>query len=195
MKQFYTYIFRDPSRNSEPFYVGKGTGDRFKRHFSRSDKHPLTHRLQAMRRLSIEVSIEIINCIDAEHAFFVEECLIDVFGRKDLRTGPLLNLTAGGEGRRQWSAKMINEHKAKITGQKRSAETKLKMSISAKKVIRGARGPRPGIGGRKPGCEITDKHRAKLATAQTGKKQSEETKAKISATRKETERRKKLQTT
>lgn len=103
MTQFYTYIYRDPSRlNSKGFpeeiYVGKGFDERAYTHLARKDKHEFVHRLQKMKRLGIAPSIEIINAIDEDHAFFLEKCLIAVIGRKDLGKGPLLNLTDGGEG-------------------------------------------------------------------------------------------------
>lgn len=95
---FYTYIYRDPSRNNEAFYVGKGSRSRAYQHLKRNDHHPFTHRLQLMKRNGVEPHIEIINAIDEDHAFFMEECCIQVLGRKDLGKGSLLNLSDGGKG-------------------------------------------------------------------------------------------------
>ena len=103
MTQFYTYIYRDPSRLNakgfpEEIYVGKGFDNRAYVHLARKDKHEFVYRLQKLKRLGIAPSIEIINALDEDHALFMEVCLIDVIGRKDLGKGPLLNLTDGGEG-------------------------------------------------------------------------------------------------
>ena len=96
--RFYTYIYRDPSRNNEPFYVGKGTKRRAWSHLTRTDKHPFTYRLVKMKREGVSPDIEIIPALDEAHAYFMEECCIEVFGRKDLNKGPLLNLNDGGRG-------------------------------------------------------------------------------------------------
>ena len=32
MKKYYVYLLTDPRKNNEPFYCGKGTGDRWKSH-------------------------------------------------------------------------------------------------------------------------------------------------------------------
>lgn len=96
--KFYIYIYRDPSRDNEPIYVGKGRGKRAWRHLNRKGRHPFIQRLQFMFKLGIKPDIEIIYALDEGHAFFMEECCISVIGRKDLGKGPLLNLTNGGEG-------------------------------------------------------------------------------------------------
>ena len=98
MTQYYTYVYKDPLKNMEPFYVGKGNGKRLYRHLSRKDKHPLTQRLQKMLREGNKPDIEIINVTCENTAFRLEMFLINQYGRKDLGTGPLLNLTDGGEG-------------------------------------------------------------------------------------------------
>jgi hypothetical protein len=134
-------------------------------------------------------TIEIIEAIDEDHAKLLEVCLIEVIGRADLGRGPLLNLTDGGDGRTTWNDQQKKDHSAKITGQKRSEETKSLMSRSAQK--RCETKPRVGNngGGRKKGSITSVEHRQKLAEAQRGRKQSEATKAKIAATRRGTEAR------
>ena len=95
---FYTYIYYDPSRDNEPFYIGKGTNDRAWSHKHRTDIHPFVQRLQFMKKNSIIPVIGLYAGIDEEFAFLLEEELIQKFGRKDLGLGPLLNLTDGGGG-------------------------------------------------------------------------------------------------
>ena len=157
---FYAYIFRDPSRNMEPFYVGKGTGPRWKRHFISKRKSPLVQRLMFMKRNDVQPDVEVIDALCEEHAKFLEICLIQVLGRKDLNKGTLLNLTDGGDGRTTWSEVQKKEHSAKITGQKRTQETRKQMSMSAK--------------------NASAKRLAHPNAGMKGKKQSEETRRKIS---------------
>lgn len=96
--KFYTYIYRDPSRNNEPIYIGKGKKNRAWDHLRIKRKNPFIQRLQLMKKNNIVPSIEIIDALDESHAFLMEESLIEIIGRKDLGRGSLLNLTDGGEG-------------------------------------------------------------------------------------------------
>lgn len=128
---FYTYIYYDPSRNNEPIYVGKGKKGRAWNHMKRVDKHPFTQRLQLMKKNNIEPIIDIIDALDESHAFFMEECCIQVIGRKDLGLGSLLNLTNGGEG-----ASGSKGH----VGLKRSCMAKKRMSIVKKGKPNGRKG-------------------------------------------------------
>lgn len=114
---FYAYIYRDPRKNNEPFYVGKGTGARAYSHLKRSDSGFVANRIRKMLREGVDPIIEITTAIDEEHAFFLEKCLISVLGRYDLGLGPLLNLTDGGEG---------------ASGYIASPETRLRKSIAHK---------------------------------------------------------------
>src|ERR1039458_5353010 len=102
MTQYYTYIYKDPSRDyygkPEPFYVGKGSGKRSRVHFQRTDYCEFVHRLQKLKRNGIEPIItKIIVGANEEFALGIETMLIKRIGRKDLGTGPLLNLTNGGD--------------------------------------------------------------------------------------------------
>lgn len=95
---FYAYVLRDP-RTATPFYVGKGAGQRFERHLrGRSHNRRVRMMIESIRRDGYKPAVEVIAALDESHAFLLEECLIDVFGRRDLLTGPLFNETAGGEG-------------------------------------------------------------------------------------------------
>ncbi len=140
--KFYAYIYRDPSRNNESIYAGKGKNGRAWSHLKSKKKHPFIQRLQFMKKNNIEPSIEIIDALDESHAFFMEECLIEIIGRKDLGKGTLLNLTDGGEGvsGRIWSDAQKAAHSTNRTGEKnplfgikRSDDTKLKIGTSQPK--------------------------------------------------------------
>lgn len=128
MTKFYTYVFRDPSRNNEPIYVGKGQGSRAKRHLSRRDRHPFTQRLQKMAKEGVVPDIEIISAFDEEHALFMEECLISLFGRKDLGKGSLLNLADGGQKAHNLGPETLQYMSAKLKGRTRTLETCERMS-------------------------------------------------------------------
>ena len=107
MSTFYTYLYIDPTRShprrpeGEPIYVGKGTKRRAWVHLKRNDKHPLTNRLKSLKKKGVEpIIVFLAKDIDEELAFMVEEEAIELYGRKDLKTGTLLNLNGGGEGGR-----------------------------------------------------------------------------------------------
>ena len=96
---FYTYIY---SHSNIPFYVGKGQGNRAYKHLKRTDRHPMTQKLNKLHKQGIEPVVEIINASNEVSAFWLERCLIAAFGRKEAGTGTLLNLTDGGEGSVGW---------------------------------------------------------------------------------------------
>lgn len=95
--RFYVYLYLDPERNAEPIYVGKGCGRRYKHHLTRTDKHPLTHRLRKMLSNNVEPIIEVFDGFTEEEALVIESQIIAEIGRKNLGSGSLLNLTDGGE--------------------------------------------------------------------------------------------------
>lgn len=163
MRDFYVYIIVDPSKNYEPVYVGKGTGNRAFTHLNRKDKHPLTLRLSKMRNKNIEPKFSFYSCESEELAFFIEEELIQKYGRKDKKTGPLLNLTDGGEG--ICGRIVTNETRKKLSialrGKVLSEEHKQKLSKSGK--------------GKKRSQEVIEK----IRSCHIGKKRSTETCEKI----------------
>ena len=146
--QFFTYIYRDPTRNLEPFYVGKGLKYRIK---SKKNKK-VEERRTYLKNNGFELNIEIIPALDESHSFFLEECLIKIYGRRDLGTGTLWNFTNGGEGISGY--KHTNSAKEKIqkrhAGSKRSIETSRNISNSL-------------VGKKKP--PITENHRKNLSTS------------------------------
>jgi hypothetical protein len=123
---FYVYIYLDPRKpgkfsyertteefgyekidevfDFEPFYIGKGLGKRINLHlkkvqrgkFSNSPKNQKINKLIKIGLLPIISKIK-ENLIE-EEAFNFEKQFIRVIGRHDLKLGPLLNLTFGGEG-------------------------------------------------------------------------------------------------
>jgi hypothetical protein len=103
---YYTYAYL--RKDGTPYYIGKGRG---KRAFSKARRNspPPQERILFLKKNLTE-----------EEAFRHEVYMIAVFGRKDLGTGILRNLTDGGEGA---SGKVVSEEtRAKTRGKKRPPE-------------------------------------------------------------------------
>lgn len=96
---YYVYVYRDP-RTAAPIYVGKGSGTRaFFHQRSRRTNRGLQEILRNLRASGLKPFVEIVKEFDVEReAFAFEKCLIECFGRRDLGTGSLVNLSDGGEG-------------------------------------------------------------------------------------------------
>jgi len=99
---FYVYVYRDPrpTKNKQPVYIGKGTGDRDLSHWSRgSHNKPLQDFLSHLKANNLKAIIErVFETKNEEEAFAKEMQLIELYGRRDLKTGSLFNRTDGGEG-------------------------------------------------------------------------------------------------
>lgn len=108
---FYVYIYFDPricceyiidniKYNYKPVYVGKGTGNRYKAHLNKRKKNYRLHNLiHHLKCLGVDPVYHIIKEFDNEHdAHLYEKHLIESIGRADRDSGPLFNLTDGGEG-------------------------------------------------------------------------------------------------
>jgi hypothetical protein len=115
--EFYTYLWL--REDGTPYYVGKGSG---KRAFISSGH--VVRRPQKER-------IVIYPALSEEEAFETEAVLIWYYGRKDLGTGCLRNLTDGGEGGIagiKISEQSKDKKKKSLTGQRRSIATRKIMS-------------------------------------------------------------------
>ncbi len=92
MNKFYVYAYlRHPPSEAgiigSPYYIGKGSGRRAFR------KHKAAKPPQDSSRIQI-----ISQKLPEEKALQLEACLINLYGRVDLGTGCLYNLTDGGQG-------------------------------------------------------------------------------------------------
>lgn len=186
MNTFYTYIYKDPSRNNHVIYVGKGQGKRAYEHRFRKDKHPFVQRLQKMKKNGVEPLIEFLcENVDEELALLCEIEAIDLYGRKDLGKGSLLNLTDGGEGhsgyvqstntRLKRSASLKNvakteEHKAAIKLGIYNSPNKPGVPVGHKQTVE----HRNNLSAARIGEEHSAQHNAKVSAALTGRKQSPE---------------------
>ena len=124
--KFYVYVYRDPrpSKNSQPVYVGKGTGDRDLSHWSRgSHNKPLQDFLSHLRGRNMTALVErVFETDDEQEAFAKEMQLIELYGRRDLKTGTLFNRTDGGEGPsghvKTEAQKLVDKHGTEINWKK-----------------------------------------------------------------------------
>lgn len=107
-QKFYVYIYLDPrvlydkhGFTNEPFYVGKGQGNRFKYHLRCSNRlnNYMNDRVSAILHEGTAPIILFLHHTDDEQdAYTVETEWIHKLGRSSNGTGPLLNLTDGGAG-------------------------------------------------------------------------------------------------
>jgi hypothetical protein len=111
----YTYLWL--REDGSPYYVGKGTKNRAWRRGS-----PPRER------------IIVQDFLTHEDAFQAEKFLISLFGRKDLSTGCLINLTDGGDGpigyRHRKEAKEKLRGNTNRTGKRASIESCRRMSLA-----------------------------------------------------------------
>jgi hypothetical protein len=139
---FYVYLLLDPRRDYLPFYVGKGKGDRANHHL-KYESHAKTNTfkksvIQKIRRDGKEPKVMIwSDALSETQAFDMEKSLIERFGRRDLKTGILTNLSDGGYGNA--GRKFTEEHRRKLSeaakGRKHTDEAKAKMSKKRKGVL------------------------------------------------------------
>jgi len=93
--------------SNKPFYVGKGTGSRSESHTQEALKGKGHHgfnifkirTIKKILRNGYEVDIKLCKPrFNEAEAYAYEVLLIDAIGRHDLKTGPLTNMSVGGEG-------------------------------------------------------------------------------------------------
>ena len=195
-----------------PLYVGKGKGERWNDHEWMNDKHHNNNYLRSVIRAAKKLKIRLPKIkvreglTDAE-AIETEIALIAAIGRKDLGSGPLANLTAGGDGFAGYIYGPIPiEVRAKISAalSGRELSEEHKASISERMLNGGAIAmlkalqttlQAQGRSGPRSGQRVTTETKAKMSASHAGVKkslehvrnathpQSAETRRKISETR------------
>jgi len=184
MNIFYVYYLRRPDKEdslwpgaSQPFYVGKGCNGRIGDH--RWEAELLRHKpgRKTIKNLIIHklwkqglnfTEEKMFENLTEKEAHEIEIEAISVYGRIDLGTGCLANLTDGGEGTSGWIPS--EETKRKIGDTKRGKESCLKgkhLTEAHREKIRQA-----NLGEKSPqfGKTKTDEHRKKIGDSQRGEK-------------------------
>lgn len=176
--RFYVYAWQYP--DGRTFYIGKGCG--------RRDKEESTGRNKIFKRILAKIrrdgghprTVRWQEGLREEDAHHLEIAYIKLFGRRDLGTGVLCNLTAGGEG----GSNPSEETRVKIgsanRGKTPSAETRAKISAAGLGRKRSAE-TNAKIAASLTGRTMTEESRALLSAAKLGSKHTPETRAKMSA--------------
>lgn len=117
MRKYYNYIYLDPRKPGyysyeglslsflfEPFYVGKGCRSRLYEHLSEANSRKRSlkiSKIKAIIRENFDLKsyiIQINQFLSSKEACDIEVKMIKIIGRISLKTGPLTNMTDGGEG-------------------------------------------------------------------------------------------------
>lgn len=149
MKDYYTYAYL--REDLSPYYIGKGRGNRMFNNHIYHKKPKDSSRIAILRKNMTE-----------EQAFKHESEIIKFFGRKDIGTGLLRNMTEGGGGTS--GHKMSNESKAKMSVAKRNMSKEIRAKISLSKL----------------GKKHTEEHKVRIGLGQRGRILSEQHKKDIS---------------
>jgi len=200
---FYTYIYLNPlkpgnynfgeySFDYEPFYVGKGHGNRIFNHLTEDyNKSVNKFKLNVINKIITggfdlkDFIIKVHENITNEEACIKEIELIALIGRRNKKSGTLTNLTDGGEGRAGYV--VSDDAKLRISkarsNSKASDTTRKKISDARKKQVITDEHKRKISEGNK-GKIISDEHKSKISKSLTGIIRSDETKQKISDSQK-----------
>lgn len=96
MNKFYVYAYFD---EGVPIYIGKGQGDRWRRHLLGSPKTEFELHLRQMLVEGREPECRcVLKGVEEDEAFVFETLYIAAMGRRIDKTGPLFNQSWGGEG-------------------------------------------------------------------------------------------------
>lgn len=171
--KFYTYILRRP--DGSPFYVGMGKDRRIRAHEKNAEGRNRGHKFSIIRKIltnNADVGYE-IQFVDSRAEAIAQECrLIALYGRLSAGTGPLTNLTDGGDG---GGGMVWVLTPARAAGAQRAAEKNRGRKLTAEHKAK--------IGAAGRGREVSAGTRAKMSAIFLGRKLSEEHRAKMSAAR------------
>ena len=169
---YYTYAYLREDKT--PYYIGKGKGNRI---------YSTNKRIKPPKDKSRIIFLK--QNLTEQEAFKHEIYMIDVFGRKDLGTGILYNMTNGGDGSSGWVPS--EEYRKKMSeakkGKTHSEDSKKKMSVAQKGKTLSEEHRRKMSEANKDKT-LSEEHRRKISEAHKGKIASEETKIKLSEAQK-----------
>lgn len=136
------YVYRHIRLDKNiPFYIGIGTDKYYKRSRNKRMRNPLWKRIASKTEYEVEIILDDLTLSEAK-AKEVE--FIALYGRLNIGTGPLANITGGGDGmfdpppalREAYSKKYSGEGNP-FYGKKHSEETRAKFSERQKGTKRG----------------------------------------------------------
>lgn len=174
----YTHTRND---NNQVFYVGVGKHSR--RAYTKHSRNSHWYNVANKHGYTVQITHRDV-CY--EEALSIEKYLVSFYGRRDLKTGSLVNLTDGGDGVENPSVRLSGEDHP-MYGKKHTEETRIKMCNAHKnrpayseKTLQlkranmvGEKNPMYGRRGKlnpNYGKPKSEEHRAKLSQAKIGKK-------------------------
>lgn len=108
---FYIYVYSDP-RNNQPFYIGKGTGNRAFAHLGDKSEGAKVARIREIREAGLEPQIEVLAFgLDEVTAFKVEAAAIDLIGFENLTNRVV------GQGAKRFGRMSIDEVHGKLSSE------------------------------------------------------------------------------
>ncbi|MDA0778791.1 MAG: GIY-YIG nuclease family protein [Bacteroidetes bacterium] len=164
--KFYVYALLDPRKpgtfryedlefDYEPFYIGKGSGQRIQRHYSRCEVEGKTrknNKIIKLKNQGLKYNYIILKeKISENKAFQLEIELIKSIGRLDLNTGPLTNADDGGIGTKgrvvsfELRDKISNKLKGKFKGRQLDLDWKKKISLNSASFWSGKHLPKDSV--------------------------------------------------
>ncbi|HET8688656.1 MAG TPA: NUMOD3 domain-containing DNA-binding protein [Methanosarcina sp.] len=191
---YYVYVYSHPETGI-PFYVGKGKGNRYKKHLKETKENTENYKkwafIEGLRNKGLEPIIEkVFNSDNEDAAYNEEERLIKHYGRKDIdKDGILTNICESSRPPKR-NKPLTEEHKQKISDAhkghaaynpdyKHSEETKKKIGAANKVALTGRKlsdEHKNAIAKGKEGIDLshTEESKKKISEAHKGKPKSEE---------------------
>jgi hypothetical protein len=168
MAYLYRHIRLD---KNQPFYIGIGVNSRYTRAHEKVKRNRFWRNVVSKTEYEVEI---VLDNLTWQEACEKEKEFISLYGRRDLGTGSLCNLTNGGEGvvgvirteeyrqnlrkanlGKKMSAESIEKLKEALVGRTHSLETRQKMSKT------------------RTGKRLTSEHKNKIKKGHLGKTLSE----------------------
>ena len=177
------YVYRHIRLDkNEPFYIGIGSAKNFARAYAKNNRNIHWQRIVAKTDYEVEILFDNLSNEDARTK---EIEFIRLYGRDDLKTGSLVNLTDGGDGtlNKVLSPELIEKIRNSNKGKKYSEEHKKRLSEIHKERLKDPEKRKQlsiSITGSKHKVERSLAHRQKIAENNRKRVYTEETRKKMS---------------